>query len=162
MKKKLDLNRMGFKAFLKDLKWRHHNLGVQKTNYGTRLKIASFMDHLVFKEIFRDKIYDKFIIRALKRDSNENKPRRVFDIGANLGFFTVRCCEIWNQLGMNASLDFVIYEPSENCIGRLRANLKAFEQKNFSFDIRNKLVGKKSGWDWFVEDIDHHLGQCVS
>ena len=45
------------------------------------------MDHLVFKEIFTDKIYDKFIIRALQRDSNENEPRRIFDIGANLGFF---------------------------------------------------------------------------
>ena len=153
---------MGFKAYLKDIKWRFLNLGIQKTNYGTRLKIASFMDHLVFKEIFTDKIYDEFIIRALKKGSNENEPRRVFDIGANLGFFTVRCCEIWNQLGTNADLDFVIYEPSENCIGRLKENLKAFDQKNFSFDIRNKLVGKKNGWDWFLEDKDHHLGQCVS
>ena len=153
---------MGFKAYLKDIKWRFLNLGIQKTNYGTRLKIASFMDHLVFKEIFTDKIYDEFIIRALKKGSNENEPRRVFDIGANLGFFTVRCCEIWNQLGTNADLDFVIYEPSENCIGRLKENLKGFDQKNFSFDIRNKLVGKKNGWDWFLEDKDHHLGQCVS
>lgn len=153
---------MGFKAYLKDIKWRFLNLGIQKTNYGTRLKIASFMDHLVFKEIFTDKIYDEFIIRALKKGSNENEPRRVFDIGANLGFFTVRCCEIWNQLGTNADLDFVIYEPSENCIGRLKENLKAFDQKNFSFDIRNKLVGKKNGWGWFLEDKDHHLGQCVS
>lgn len=153
---------MGFKAYLKNIKWRFLNLGIQKTNYGTRLKIASFMDHLVFKEIFTDKIYDEFIIRALKKGSNENEPRRVFDIGANLGFFTVRCCEIWNQLGTNAALDFVIYEPSENCIGRLKENLKAFDQKNFSFNIRNKLVGKKNGWGWFLEDKDHHLGQCVS
>jgi len=153
---------MGIRAVLRNLKWRCQNLGFQKTNFGTRLKIGSFMDHLVFKEIFTDKIYDEFIIRALKKGSNENEPRRVFDIGANLGFFTVRCCEIWNQLGTNADLDFVIYEPSENCIGRLKENLKAFDQKNFSFDIRNKLVGKKNGWDWFLEDKDHHLGQCVS
>jgi FkbM family methyltransferase len=153
---------MGFKAFLKDRKWRFLNLGIQKTNYGTRLNIASFMDHLVFKEIFTDKIYDEFIIRALKKGSNENEPKRIFDLGANLGFFTVRCCEIWNQLGTNVNLDFVIYEPSENCIGRLKENLKGFDQKTFSFDIRNKLVGKKNGWDWFIEDKDHHLGQCIS
>jgi FkbM family methyltransferase len=153
---------MGFKAFLKDLKWRFHNLGIQKTDCGTRLKIDSFMDHLVFKEIFTDKIYDKFIIRALKKNSKKNEPSRIFDIGANIGFFTVRCCEIWNQLGTDADLEFIIYEPSENCIGRLKDNLKAFDQRKISFDIRNKLVGKKSGWDWFIEDKDHHLGQCVS
>ena len=95
----LEFNYMGIRAVLRNLKWRCQNLGFQKTNFGTRLKIASFMDHLVFKEIFTDKIYDEFIIRALKKRSNENEPRRVFDIGANLGFFTVRCCEIWNQLG---------------------------------------------------------------
>ena len=153
---------MGFKEFLKDLKWRYQNLGTQTTDCGTRLKINSFMDHLVFKEIFLDKIYDEFILRTLKKNSKKNEPRRIFDIGANIGFFTVRCCEIWNQLGTNAGLDFVIYEPSENCMGILKENLKAFDQKNFSFDIRNKLVGKKNGWGWFLEDKDHHLGQCVS
>jgi FkbM family methyltransferase len=153
---------MRLKAFLKDIKWRYHNLGIQKTDCGTRLKINSFMDHLIFKEIFTDKIYDEFILRTLKKNSKNNEPRRVFDIGANLGFFTIRCCELWNRLGMNADLDFVIYEPSDNCIGRLEENLKVFDQKKFSFDIRNKLVGKKSGWDWFIEDKDNHLGQCVS
>lgn len=153
---------MGFKEFLKDLKWRYQNLGTQTTDCGTRLKINSFMDHLVFKEIFLDKIYDEFILRTWKKNSKKNEPRRIFDLGANIGFFTVRCCEIWNQLGTNSDLEFVIYEPSENCIGRLKDNLKAFDQKTFSFDIRNKLVGKKSGFDWFIEDKEHHLGQCVS
>ena len=153
---------MWFKVFLKDLKWRFHNYGVKKTNFGTKLKINSYMDYLVFKEVFTDKIYDEFIINALKKHANENEPRRVFDIGANLGFFTVRCCEIWNQIETRANIDFIIYEPSENCIGRLKQNLKKFDQKNFSFVIRNKLVGKKNGSDWFIEDKDHHLGQCIS
>jgi FkbM family methyltransferase len=153
---------MGVKAFLRNLKWRYRNLGIQETNFGTKLKISSFMDHLVFKEIFTDKIYDEFILHALEKNSNDNESKRIFDLGANLGFFTARCCEIWNQLGTNANLDFVIYEPSENCIERLKENLKGFDSKTFSFDIRNKLVGKKSGWDWFIEDKDHHLGQCVS
>jgi FkbM family methyltransferase len=153
---------MRFKAFVKDLKWRNRNLGIQKTDFGTKLNISSFMDHLVFKEIFTDKIYDEFILHALEKNSNDNEPKRIFDLGANLGFFTVRCCEIWNQLGTNANLYFVIYEPSENCVGRLKENLKGFDPKTFSFDIRNKLVGKKNGWDWFIEDKDHHLGQCVS
>jgi FkbM family methyltransferase len=153
---------MGIKAFLRNLKWRYQNLGFQKTNFGTRLKINSFMDHLVFKEIFTDKIYDDFILQSFKKKTNDNDPKKVFDLGANLGFFTVRCCEIWKQLGSKTDLEFVIYEPSETCIGRLKENLDSFDQKPFSFDIRNKLVGKKNGWDWFIEDKDHHLGQCVA
>ena len=153
---------MVFRAFLKDLRWRFRNLGVQKTNYGTRLKITSFMDHLVFKEIFEDKVYDEFILRALKKDSSKNVKRKIFDIGANLGFFTIRCCEIWNQLEKKSPIHFVIFEPSETCYRRLEQNLKLFKHPPFSFEIHNVLVGKKKGWDWFIEDEEHHLGQCVS
>ena len=120
------------------------------------------MDHLVYKEIFIDRIYDNFIFYALKKNYEKNLPLRIFDIGANLGFFTIRCCEIWKQMGKHRGLDFLIFEPSENCIHRLKKNLKSFENEAFTFDIRKKLIGKKSGSDWFVEDKDHHLGQCVS
>ena len=37
------------KAFLKDIKWRYYNLGIKKTSYGTKLKIDSFMDHLLIR-----------------------------------------------------------------------------------------------------------------
>ena len=120
------------------------------------------MDHLIFKEIFIDKIYDNYIKYSLNRDLENNSPKRIIDIGGNLGFFTIRCCEIWNQIQTDKQLHFIIYEPSENCIKRLEKNLQGFDSNIFSFDIRNKLIGKKDGWDWFIEDCEHHLGQCVS
>lgn len=120
------------------------------------------MDHLVFKEIFKDKIYDDFILQALQKKPLGKEPKRIFDLGANLGFFTIRCCEIWIELGRSTDLEFVLYEPGETCFERLKRNLKMFYQKPFTFDIRNKLVGKKTGTDWFIEDKDHHLGQCIS
>jgi FkbM family methyltransferase len=153
---------MIIKEFFKDMVWRHRNLGFQKTDFGTKLKINTFIDHLVFKEIFIDKIYDKFIFHALEQSLSNHQPKKVLDFGANLGFFSVRCCEIWKELGSKTKIDFVVYEPSENCIKRLEGNLKGFRSKTFSFNIRNNLVGKKSGWDWFIEDKNHHIGQCVS
>ena len=120
------------------------------------------MDHLVFKEIFKDKIYDDYIIQALEKYSDISGTIKIFDFGSNLGFFPIRCCELWFQLGLKVKIDFVLFEPSENCFYRIKPNLKRFASKNFSFDIHNKLVGKKSGWDWFIEDKDHHIGQCVS
>lgn len=149
------------KAFLKDKKWRYYNLGIKKTSYGTMLKIDSFMDHLVFKEIFIDKIYDSFIHRALQRSKDHDRIR-ILDLGANIGFFTVRCCEILSQLQINKSIEFILYEPSSSCILRIKDNIKEFQHNNISFEIRNSLVGKKTGSDWFIEDIDHHLGQCIS
>jgi|GEM_PF-2672581 len=149
-------------SVLRNLKWRHQNLGVQKTAFGSRVKVKSFMDHLVFKEIFTDGIYDEFIFKTLEKTNGEAQARTVWDLGANLGYFTIRCCEIWNQLGRKSPLHFVMFEPSETCSGRLEENIKAFNQKPFSFEIHNVLVGKKSGWDWFIEDEEHHLGQCVS
>jgi FkbM family methyltransferase len=153
---------MGLLAILRSLKWRYRHLGIQKTEFGTRLKIKSYMDHLVFKEIFTDKIYDDFILQALEKTPSGKESKRIFDLGANLGFFTIRCCEIWIELGRSTDLEFVLYEPGEICVERLKGNLKAFNQKPFSFDIRNKLVGKQTGSDWFIEDKDHHLGQCIS
>ena len=150
------------KKFLKNIIWRFRHLGYQKTEFGTKLKLKSYMDHLVFKEVFIEKIYDDFIKYSLNQSVDNHEAKRIFDIGGNLGFFTIRCCEIWNQFRVSECLHFVIYEPSENCIGRLKENLKGFDPNIFSFDIRNKLVGKKDGWDWFIEDKDHHLGQCVS
>ena len=137
-------------------------MGLQKTEFGTKLKVNSFMDYLVFKEIFIDKIYDEYIFHALNKCLQTNKPKKVIDLGANLGFFSVRCCEIWLQLGSNLKIDFMLYEPSLNCIGRIDKNLKCFSSRNISYNIWNNLVGKKSGFDWFIEDIDHHIGQCVS
>lgn len=150
------------KKFLKNIIWRFRNLGYQKTDFGTKLKLKSYMDHLVFKEVFIEKIYDDFIKYSLIQSVDNHEAKRIFDIGGNLGFFTIRCCEIWKQFRVRECVHFVIYEPSENCIGRLKENLKGFDSNIFSFDIRNKLVGKKDGWDWFIEDKDHHLGQCVS
>jgi len=153
---------MSIKAFLKNILWRHQNLGIQKTDFGTKLRINSFMDHLVYKEIFTDKIYDKYIFHALEKCADNNEPKKIFDFGANLGFFSIRCCEIWNQLGSKTRLNIVLFEPSENCIYRIKPNLKRLASQNFSFEIHNCLVGKKNGWDWFIEDRDHHIGQCVS
>ena len=150
------------KKFLKNIVWRYKNLGAQKTDFGTKLNLSSYMDYLIFKEIFIDKIYDNYIKYSLNRNMDNNSPKRIFDIGGNLGFFTIRCCEIWNQIQTDVQLHFIIYEPSENCMKRLEKNLQGFDSKIFSFDIRNKLIGKKDGWDWFIEDKEHHLGQCVS
>lgn len=134
---------MIIKDFVKDILWRYRNLGFQKTDSGTKLKINTFMDHLVFKEIFIEKIYDNFIFHALEQSLINNQPKKVLDLGANLGFFSVRCCEIWKELGSKTKIDFVVHEPSKNCIRRLEGNLKGFRSKTFSFDIRNSLVGKK-------------------
>jgi len=150
------------KKFLKNIVWRYNNLGTQKTDFGTKLNLSSYMDYLIFKEIFIDKIYDNYIKYSLNPNMDNNSPKRIFDIGGNLGFFTIRCCEIWNQIQTDVQLHFIIYEPSENCMKRLEKNLQGFDSKIFSFDIRNKLIGKKDGWDWFIEDKEHHLGQCVS
>jgi len=153
---------MRFKAVIKDKIWRFKNLGFKKTNYGTKLKINSFMDHLVFKEIFIDRIYDDSIHYALN-NSNIDDRIKILDLGANIGFFTIRCCEILRQMQLNNSIEFILFEPSSTCIDRIKVNIKSFlHNNNFSFIIKNNLVGKKTGDDWFIEDVNHHLGQCVS
>ena len=48
------------------------------------LQVRFFYSHLVYKEIFIDRIYDNFIFYALKKNYEKNLPLRIFDIGANL------------------------------------------------------------------------------
>ena len=97
---------MNTKAFLKNIKWRQQNLGIKKTDFGTKFKIISYMDHLVFKEIFIDNIYDDFIIKALVKNINMHEPKKIWNLGANLGFFSIRCCEIWLQLKTKKETSF--------------------------------------------------------
>lgn len=146
--------------FIKDFFWRQKHLGVKITPGGTKIILDSFMDHLVFKEIFIDGIYDEFISVSLQ-NMHSNKEIIIWDLGANLGFFSIRFCEICKELGITKKVRLNLIEPAGNCYLRLQDNLKLF-QKDFQFRIYNNLIGKKVGADWFVEDKDHHLGQCVN
>ena len=150
------------KNFVKYLIWKHNNIGNRKTDYGTKLKLVSYMDYLCFKEIFIEKEYDIYIEEAIKCNPNSNNAINIFDLGANLGFFSIRCCEIIKRIGLSQKINFIMHEPSTYCRNRLIKNISVFNNQNFNFDIRNTLIGKKGGEDWFIEDKEHHLGQGVS
>ena len=59
------------KNFVKYLIWKHNNLGNRKTDYGSKVKLVSYMDYLCFKEIFIDKEYDYFIEKAIKHNQSK-------------------------------------------------------------------------------------------
>lgn len=59
------------------------------TASGVHLRVANYNEWIIYNEIFVDAEYDRAIDLALRSD-RAGQPLRVVDLGANVGFFTLR------------------------------------------------------------------------
>ena len=148
-------------AKAKSLKWEYNNLGNKKTDSGTLINISSFMDHLVYKEIFIDKLYDQYLHYWKNEILKCDQETKVIDIGANIGFFSIRVCDFITNSKDNISCHIVAVEPSNYCVSRLKKNIAQIRNRKIKFSIFNHLVGALDGYGTFIEDPNHHIGQRV-
>jgi FkbM family methyltransferase len=80
---KRDVRRAAFQVL--DLKWHLRS--------GLRIQVASLSDWIIFNEIFVNGDYDAAILMAFERAQTQAK-LIVLDLGANVGFFTLRCIDL--------------------------------------------------------------------
>lgn len=92
--------------------WRRHGLTWQLPS-GLHARVESLSDWVVYNEIFVDREYDESIDHALAA-AEPGRPVTVLDLGANVGYFSLRVADRVRQVGgsMRAALTLVEGHPT--------------------------------------------------
>jgi FkbM family methyltransferase len=112
---------------------------------GIRLKIASYSDWCIYNDIFIAGEYDQAIDAALNK-SKAAGTLRVVDLGANVGFFTLRVLDLISRQKISfQSINCLLVEASPRLEQAIRSHLQNLEQKGLQTHVVIGLVGQKTG-----------------
>jgi FkbM family methyltransferase len=115
------------------------------TASGINLRVANYNEWIIYNEIFVDGEYDAAIAEALAARSG-NRPFHVIDLGANVGFFTLRVFDRLRASGNSADeCRALAVDANPATIPPLRARLH--QDNPFADRVRivEGLVGRPSG-----------------
>jgi FkbM family methyltransferase len=128
-----------------------------KRRLGSGLKIAvtDECDWTIYNDIFVDGEYD-VPINALIEGSPPNRGLRVVDIGANVGFFTLRFIHLMRQNGrQDQPYHVTLLEGSPKLTDELQLRLIVDNSLEDNVRIVNGLVGKRQGSGTISEQRFH-------
>jgi FkbM family methyltransferase len=111
---------------------------------GIPLFIRSQSDWDIFSEIFVNGYYDQAILDAL-REAGSNGRIHVLDLGANVGFFTLRAVDLASQMGVAHRLSVRAFEGNPNTHRTLLANLQAASHTRAEVRAELGLIGHREG-----------------
>lgn len=125
---------------------------------GLRVKIASYSDWCIYNDIFITGEYDQAIESALNSVS-ATKMFRVVDLGANVGFFTLRVLDIiYRRKIQFQAIECLLVEASPRLERAIRQHLQTLENSSLHTDVIIGLVGKKSG----EAQLELNASECMN
>jgi FkbM family methyltransferase len=110
---------------------------------GVQLRVRSDSDWDVLQEIYIDCDYDDTIQAAFRVSSDPEI--RVLDLGANVGFFSLRCIDLYRQAQMPKPLKIVALEGAPGTFTELESRVGACSGDGVSVVARQGLVGLRTG-----------------
>ena len=112
---------------------------------GIRARIASYSDWCMYNDIFVAGEYDKAIDAALDR-AKPGQTFRVVDLGANVGFFTMRVLDLIVRREMQFErIECLLVEASARLHPSLHRHLGNIDRRELTTKIVIGLVGLKTG-----------------
>jgi len=112
---------------------------------GFRAQIASYSDWCIYNDIFVAGEYDKAIEAALDKAAPE-QTFRVVDLGANVGFFTMRVLDLIARRQIQFDrIDCLLVEASPKLRPFLHHHLDSICRKELTTRIVTGLIGLKTG-----------------
>jgi FkbM family methyltransferase len=128
---------------------------------GHRVEIASRADWCVFNDLFVEGEYDRAIQDTL--DSlGGTQQATVVDLGANVGFFTLRFLDRWQRAGRpGAGLHCILIEGSAATFAELQRRSAAWSEAGVQLTLLHGLAGERHGVARVVSDVSH-LGTHVA
>ena len=134
-----------------DLKWTLQS--------GLVVNVKNYAEWVIYNDIFVDSEYD-LPIQTLLNSSLENQKLNIIDLGANVGFFTLRLADL---LIKNDKSDFhvTLVEGSPSIYNELVSRLKTQKVVEEHLNIVNGLVGELQGKAKIVEQ-DFHVMNTVN
>jgi FkbM family methyltransferase len=106
--------------------------------------VRSDSDWGVANEIFVHGDYDGAILQAIRPDG-QVEPLRILDLGANVGFFSLRCIDLYLLTNPPRPLEVFAVEGSPSLFADLERRLSGSEYKNVTLLLKNGLVGRRTG-----------------
>jgi FkbM family methyltransferase len=123
------------------------------------VSISSDSDWLVANEIFVERDYDEPILQVFS--SQRTHAIRIFDLGANVGFFSLRCIDLYLQANIQAGLELVAIEGARSLFPDLERRLATYstERPHINLTVKSGLVGLRAGKAMFHPSI---LNSCTA
>lgn len=120
-------------------------LNIRHNTAGLEIEISNQSDWEVFKEIFVQGIYDSAISRVLS-NAQSNQTINIFDLGANVGLFTMRFAQkVFESSSPDRPFTIRCVEGSPSVYSSLSARLAANPRLQQHVSCYNGLVGRKNG-----------------
>ena len=120
---------------------------------GIHLRIANDTDWTMYTEVFRKGEYDSAIDRALTLADRDRC--LVVDLGANVGFFTLRVIDRARSESRPCDVSVLAVEGSPRRIGDLRSRLIGDNALGSQVRVIEGLVGERSGMATLYEGPSH-------
>ncbi len=128
---------------------------------GVRLIIRSYADWCSFNEVFAN---DEYTVPIREAIASGNRPLRVFDLGANFGYFTLRMADQFQQERGASDLSIWMIEASPTVCAELRRRMETSKMK-VKWTATNGLVGKRTGTatlNYAVEDNQNFVDETAN
>ena len=128
-----------------DLRW--------KLASGVLIRIRNLSDWAVYNEVFVAGDYDSAILMAIEV-AKVTGEFRVVDIGANVGFFTLRCADLIRRRELQTlRLRITAIEGNPHTYNILRSQV-ASQTNILEIEVVNGLVGQRVG-SGAISDLEH-------
>jgi FkbM family methyltransferase len=111
---------------------------------GITLKIASKGEWWIYNDIFVNGEYDIPIQHALEKRTL-SRPLTVLDLGANVGYFTLRVVDLIRQTRPECTVDATMVEGSPKVFTELETRMQSQPLPEVSLHMVQGLVGMRTG-----------------
>lgn len=124
---------------------------------GIRISIESMADWSVYNEVFVDGSYDEAISDAFRSDKNGSTS--ILDLGANVGFFTLRALDLHRRLHIRSRCRIWQVEAQPQTFKILRQRLLQQELDQPVEEVHSVLgaAGKREGFAFIKENTCHAM-----
>lgn len=158
---------------LRRLVWSLPNLRRELPS-GLVATVASPSDWLLYNDIFVDGEYDPAIDLALELalepasrrgthgSDTPDTPLQILDLGANVGYFSLRAADRLAMAAPGTPLRFTLVEPSPVLAGELKRRLLSQPALAGAVTLHNALVGRREGRGVLFESPLHFENSLVA
>ncbi len=134
-----------------------NTLGLECTlQSGIRLRVRSHPDWVIYSDVIVNGEYDAVIRETLEK-TNPGTPFRVVDLGANVGYFSLRLADLFLQkFGEAEDLQLTLIEGSPAVFADLECRVREQSFLRDKTRLINGLVGKKEGHAYIDQGYIHY------
>lgn len=129
---------------------------------GVRVSVRDRSDWVVYTDVFVGGEYDGPIAAALE-GRPEDRPLRVLDLGANVGFFTLRLFDRARERGVpDGAVRATLVEGSPRTVRALRERVLDSGVPAASVSVVHGLVGRRSGTGHLTQNRSSGMSNVLS